>query len=87
MKETQPPITTADEYAGYQRALVDINAECLGREQDVFQARGDPGKLDRARTALFRMYRIRQGLIDAIRDYERLQAPSAPSAPSQRKSG
>ena len=81
MKETQPPITTADEYAGYQRALVDINAECLEREQDVFQARTDAAKLDRARAALFRMYRIRQGLITAIRDYER------PLAPSPRKSG
>ena len=81
MKETQPPITTADEYAGFQRALVDINAECLEREQDVVQARNDAAKLDRARAALFRMYRIRQGLIIAIRDYER------PLAPSQRKSG
>ncbi len=59
MKETQPPITTADEYAGYQRALVDINAECLEREQDVFQARNDADKLERVRAALFRMYRIR----------------------------
>lgn len=73
MKETQPPITSPDEYSGYKRALGDINAECLEREQDVFQARSDPAKLDRARTALFRMYRIRQGLIDALNDYERQQ--------------
>ncbi len=81
MKETQSPITSADEYDGYKRALGDINAECLEREQDVFQARNDPAKLDRARAALFRMYRIRQGIIDAITDYERQLAPS------QRKSG
>jgi hypothetical protein len=71
MKETQPPITTADEYDGYQQALEDINAECAGREQDVFHAQSDPAKLDRARIALFRMYRIRQGIIDAIAEYER----------------
>ena len=71
MKETQPPITSADEYGGYQRALEDINGECLGREQEVFQAQGDPAKLERARAALFRMYRIRQGIIDALQDYNR----------------
>lgn len=49
MKETQPPITNAEEYGGYQRALEDINAECFGREQDVFHAQNDPARLDRAR--------------------------------------
>ncbi|MBA3825251.1 MAG: hypothetical protein H0X24_15300 [Ktedonobacterales bacterium] len=81
MKETQPPITNTDEYEGYKRALGDINAECLEREQDVFQARSDPAKLDRARAALFRMYRIRRGMIDALTEYERQLAPS------QRQSG
>ena len=71
MKETQPPITSAEEYEGYQRALEDINGECLGRERDVFQAQGDPAKLERARAALFRMYRIRQGIIDALAEFER----------------
>ena len=71
MKETQPPITNAEEYTGYQRALIDINAECLGREQDVFQSQSDSIKLDRARVALFRMYRIRQGILDALSEYER----------------
>ncbi len=81
MKETQPPITTADEYVAYQKALEDINAECAGREQAVFQAQGIPDKLERARTALFRMYRIRQGILDALAEYERQQYAS------QRKSG
>ncbi|HLY32623.1 MAG TPA: hypothetical protein VKQ36_16495 [Ktedonobacterales bacterium] len=71
MKETQPLITDADEYAGYQRALRDINAECLEREQDVFQSQNDPAKLERVRAALFRMYRIRQGILDRIKEYER----------------
>ena len=71
MKETQPPITTPDEYDGYRRAFGDIEAECLGREQDVFQSYGDPAKLARARIALFRMYRIRQGMLDALSEYER----------------
>jgi hypothetical protein len=35
-----------------------------------------PAKLDRARAALFRMYRIRQGIIDALTDYERQLASS-----------
>ena len=70
MKETQPPIKTVAQYEGYQRALGDINAECLGRERDVFEASNNPAKLERARTALFRMYRIRKGIIDAIKQYE-----------------
>ena len=81
MKETQPPITNADEYNGYKRALEDIDSECSGREQDVFQAQNDPAKLSRARAALFRMYRIRQGIIDALADYERQHLQR------QRKSG
>ena len=76
MKETQPPITSVEEYAGYQSALENINAECSAREKDVFQAQGDPPTLERKRTALFRMYRIRQGIVDAIRDYERQQTHS-----------
>ncbi len=77
MKETQPPITSAEEYAGYQSALENINAVCSAREKDVFQAQGDPATLERKRAALFRMYRIRQGIVDAICEYERQQAPSA----------
>jgi len=80
MKETQPPITSTDEYEGYQHALEDINSECSAREQDVFQAQGDPVTLERARAALFRMYRIRQGIMDALHDFERQH-------PQQRKSG
>jgi len=81
-KETQPPITTTpDEYAGYPQALADINVECAGREQDVFQARNNPARLERARVSLFCMYRIRQGTRDALADYER-QHPT-----SRRKSG
>jgi hypothetical protein len=70
LKETQLPITDDAEYNGYKLALADIDAECAGREQDVFHAQGDPPRLDRARASLFRMYRIRQGIIDAIADYE-----------------
>lgn len=81
MKETQPPITSADEYDGYQHALADVTAECAEREQDVFQAHNDPAKLERARKALFRMYRIRQGILDALADYDRQHRAS------QRKSG
>jgi hypothetical protein len=73
MKETQPPITNDAEYNGYKLALTDIDAECVGREQDVFHAQSDPAHLERARAALFRMYRIRQGIIDAIADYEAKQ--------------
>ena len=71
MKDTQPPIANDEEYAGSINALADIDAECLEREQDVFQARSNPAKLTRAREALYRMYRIRQGILDALHDYER----------------
>jgi|GEM_PF-979144 hypothetical protein len=81
MKETQPPITTVDEYEGYRHALEDINAECSERERDVFQAQNDSARLDRARAALFRMYRIRQGILDALKEYERKHIQP------QRKSG
>jgi len=30
MKETQPSITSADEYDGYQHTLADVTAECAG---------------------------------------------------------
>ena len=44
------------------------------REQDVFQVQGNPDKLERARKALFRLYCVRQEILDALTDYERQHA-------------
>ncbi len=71
MHDTQPPITTSEEYAGYKAALTTMNAACADREQRLFDVRDDPTQLEGARAALLHIYRRRQGIIDAINDYER----------------
>ena len=73
MHDTQPPITNVEEYAGYRAALTTMNASCADREQRLFDVRNDPSQLDGARAALLHIYRRRQGIIDAIADYERQQ--------------
>jgi hypothetical protein len=71
MHDTQPPITSSEEYDGYRAALEAMNTACIDREQRLFDARGDPAQLEKARAALLHIYRRRQGIIDAIADYER----------------
>ena len=73
MRDTQPPITDDEELHGYEAALAVLNEELAIREANVFNSRQDPAKLERARKALFRLYRKRQGIIDAIADYGRKQ--------------
>jgi hypothetical protein len=73
MRDTQPPITTAEEYEGYKAGLARMNAVCADREQRLFEARDDPDQLENARDALHHIYKRRQGIIDAIADYERKQ--------------
>jgi hypothetical protein len=77
MRDTQPPITNDEEYAGYKHALGLLNDECSLREQAVFDSRNDADKLERARNALYRMYGKRQGIINAIKEYEKQQQQSA----------
>ena len=71
MHDTQPPITTHEEYEGYRSALEAMNLACADREQRLFDVRNDPAQLEGARAALLHIYRRRQGIIDAIADYER----------------
>jgi hypothetical protein len=71
MHDTQPPITNDEEYAGYKAGLERLNAVCADREQRLFEVRDDPARLEGARAALFHIYRRRQGINDAIADYER----------------
>ena len=73
MHDTQPPIANDEEYAGYQAALKTMNAACADREQRLFDVRDDPAQLEGARATLLHIYRRRQGIIDAILDYERKQ--------------
>ncbi|MEO7003753.1 MAG: hypothetical protein ABI068_18125 [Ktedonobacterales bacterium] len=42
-----------------------------GREEDVWVSRGDSQALESARRQLYRIYRRRQGILDAIEMYER----------------
>jgi hypothetical protein len=73
MRDTQPPITDDEELQGYQMALTVMNKELMLREAAVFNSHSEPQRLERARNALFRLYRKRQGIIDAIEVYEKRQ--------------
>lgn len=73
MRDTQPPITNQEEYEGYQAGLARLNEVCADRERQLFAASGDPERLENARDALNHIYNRRQGIIDAIADYERRQ--------------
>ncbi len=73
MRDVQPPITNDQELAGYRAGLVTFNTIVAEREAVLFASRGDPARLEDARQALYRVYRKRQGLLDAIAAYERQQ--------------
>lgn len=77
MRDVQPPITDDEELQGYRAALAILNEELAIREAEVFNSRADAAKLERARNALFRMYRKRQGIIDAIAAYEQKKQATA----------
>ncbi len=44
------------------------------RQADLFASQHDPKLLEDARQALYRVYRLRQGIIDAIAAYEQQQS-------------
>lgn len=71
MRDTQPPITNDRELAGYRAGLERFNAIVAEREAALFASRNDPERIEDARQELFRVYRKRQGILDAIADYER----------------
>ncbi|HEX9037386.1 MAG TPA: hypothetical protein VF808_10390 [Ktedonobacterales bacterium] len=71
MRDVQPPITNDEELAGYRMGLERFNEIVAEREAVLFASRDDPGRIEDARQELYRVYRKRQGIIDAIATYER----------------
>lgn len=77
MHDVQPPITNDQELAGYRAGLERFQAIVADREADLLASQHDPKLLEDARQALYRVYRLRQGIIDAIAAYEQQQAQQA----------
>jgi hypothetical protein len=71
MRDVQPPITNDQELAGYRSGLERFNEIVAAREAAVFASRDDPERHEHARQELHRVYRKRQGILDAIAAYER----------------
>lgn len=74
MRDVQPPITTEQELLGYRAGLARLNEVVAIREQALFASLNVPERLEHARQELYRIYRKRQGILDAIAAYERRQA-------------
>jgi len=79
MRDSQPPITDAEEYAGYKLARDKMTALVEQREARLIAAlsSGDSVAVEERRYDLLDAMRKRQGIIDAIRVYERLHQQSA----------
>jgi len=79
MRDTQPPITSAAEYHGYQQAYETMTLLVAEREQRLFiaLANGDSKIIEDRRAELLHVLRRREGIIDAIKVYEQLQKQSA----------
>lgn len=73
-RDLQPPIENDQQLAGYRQGLEKLNVIVAGREDTLFASRDDPHALEAARHALYRIYRRRQGILDAIEAYERQHA-------------
>ncbi len=71
MRDVQPPITNDQELAGYHAALARFSKIVAEREAALFASRDDPARIEDARQELYRVYRKRQGILDAIAVYER----------------
>jgi len=72
-RDVQPAIENDQQLAGYRLGLEQMNSIVAGREETLFASRGDPHALEAARHSLYRVYRRRQGILDAIEIYERQQ--------------
>lgn len=73
MRDVQPPITNDQELAGYRAGLERFNEIVATREAALFASQNDAQQLEEARQELYRVYRKRQGMLDAIAAYERQQ--------------
>jgi hypothetical protein len=79
MRDTQPPITNPEEYYGYQKARDTLTELIREREARLIAAlgEGDERLIEDRRAELLKVYRNRQGIIDAIKAYERTHQQSA----------
>lgn len=79
MRDTQPPISDDTEYQGYQQARDKLTALVEQREARLVDAlaHGDREQIEDRRYDLLDVLRKRQGIIDAIRAYERSRQQSA----------
>ena len=71
MRDAQPPITNDEQYHGYQVALEKLTKVLEVREQVLFENLHNPDRIEAARGDLLNILRKRQGILDAIREYER----------------
>jgi hypothetical protein len=71
MRDVQPPIINDQELAGYRSGLAIFDEIVAEREAALLASRDVGGaQLEDARQALYRVYRKRQGILDAIAAYE-----------------
>ena len=82
-RDAQPPIENDQQLAGYREGLARFDAIVTGYEEDLFASRDDPTALETARRALYRVYKRRQAMLDAIGAYERQQSQQSQTAPSR----
>jgi len=75
MRDTQPPITSDEEYRGYQAGRDKLTKVVEEREARLIDAlaTGDAKRIEAMRFDLLQVLRHRQGIIDAIREYEQRQ--------------
>jgi len=77
MHDVQPPITNDQELAGYRAGLERFTQIVAAREAALFASQHDTQRLEESRHELYRVYRIRQGMLDAIAHYkQQLHPPS-----------
>ena len=79
LRDTQPPISDDTEYQGYQQARDKLTVLVEQREARLAEAlaHGDGEEIEDRRYDLLDVLRKRQGIIDAIRAYERNRQQSA----------
>jgi tetraacyldisaccharide-1-P 4'-kinase len=79
MRSEQPPITTEEEYLGYQRGRDTLTKVVREREQRLIEAlaSGDEALIEARRYELLHVLADRQAIIDAIKHYEHRVAHSA----------
>ncbi len=79
MRDTQPPITTDEEYHGYQLGRDKLTKLVEEREKRLIDAltSGDEKRIEAMRFDLLQVLRDRQGIIDAIHIYEAQHLQSA----------